>query len=127
MKSCLITLSSPVNVPLVEEEPFLGLGQVYVYVLVDAADHEYLVIVAHWLGPEELFRLLERAFHALDLTNLRVQREAVRNPAVVSAEDQNLRVIEWEATHRVAGRPVVFTVDEYDRLPPLLFQIAITI
>ena len=65
-------LSSPVNVPFVEEEPFLGLGAVDMYVLIDAANDEEFVIVADWLSSVELLRLLKRAIHALDLANFRV-------------------------------------------------------
>ena len=83
-------LSSPVNVPFVEEEPLFGLWQVDVHVLVDAANDEDLVVVAHRLRSEELLWLFQAALHALDLAHLCVQREAVADPAVVSAEDQDL-------------------------------------
>lgn len=95
-------LSSPVNVPFVKEEPFFGLWQVDMHVLVDAADNKDLVVVAHRLRSEELLWLFQAAFHALDLANLCVQREAVTDPAVVTAEDQDLRVVKREASHSVA-------------------------
>jgi len=95
-------LHSPVDVPFVKEEPFLGLGQVDVDILVDTADHENLVIVSDWLGAEEFLRLSQRAFHALNFTNLGVKCEAVGNPAIVTTKDHDLRVIKREAAHGVA-------------------------
>ena len=73
------------------------------YVLVYATNDEDFVIVADWLCPEKLLRLLERAIHALYLAHFRVQGEAVGNPAVVTSEDQYFRVVEWEAAHGVTG------------------------
>ena len=99
----LIYVCSPVDVPFVEEEPLLSLGQVHVNVLIDASDDENLVIVANGLSAEELLRLPQRALHALNLANLRVQREAVRDPTVVAAEDHDFRVVEREAAHSVAS------------------------
>ena len=119
--------SSPVNVPFVEEEPFFGLGKVDVDILVDAAHNEYLVIIAYWLGAEELFRLFERAIHALDLILLGVEGKAIRDPSIVSAKDQNLAIVQCEATHGVAGTPVVFTVDEIDHFPSLAIKFSAAI
>ena len=108
---------SPVDVPFVEEEPLFGLGQVNVNVLIDAADAEYFVVVSDGLCAEKLFRFLQAAIHALDLAYFCVQQEAVRDPTVVTTEDQNLLIIQWEASHRVTGRPVVFTIDVQDWFP----------
>ena len=63
---------SPIDVPLVEEEPFLGLGAVDMYILINATNDEEFVIVSDWLCSVELFRLLEGAIHALYLTHFRV-------------------------------------------------------
>ena len=118
---------SPVNVPFVEKEPLFGLGKIDVDIFVDAADDEEFVVIADGLGSEELFWLLERAFHAFDLSNLGVESEAVRDPTVVSSKDQDLRIIECEATNSISGRPVVLAVDKNDWLPLLLIQITIPV
>jgi len=96
-------------------------------VLVDTADNENFVVVANWLSSEKLFRLLKGALHSFDLTNLGVESEAVRNPAVVASEDKNLRVIEREAAHGVSGRPIVLTVDKDNWLPLLLVKVAVSV
>lgn len=97
------------------------------HVLVDAANNKNFVIVANRLRSEKLLRLLKRAIHTLDLANFCIEREAVRYPAIVTSEDQNFGVVEREATHRIAGRPVVFAVYEDHRLPLLLFEVAIAV
>ena len=66
------SLSSPVDVPLIEKEPLLGLREVDVNVLVDAADDEHFVIVANGLRAEELLRLPERAFLANDFPDFSI-------------------------------------------------------
>lgn len=119
--------ASPVDVPLVEQEPFLGLGKEHVHVLVDAPDNEDFVVVRDRLGTEELFGLLERKVHTLHLVRLRVEREAVTDPSIVSTEDQDLLVVEWEAAHRIASAPVALTVGELDRLPTCLEQVVASI
>ena len=63
------------------------------HVLVKTTHDEDLVIVTHWLCPEELLWLLQRAFHPFDLTALRVKIKAVRDPSVVSSKDQDLLVV----------------------------------
>ena len=68
---------SPVNVPFVEQEPFLCLGQVHMDILIDTTNCKNLVVVSHGLCTEELFRLPERAFHTLNLANLRVKSETI--------------------------------------------------
>ena len=72
------------------------------HVLVKTAHDEDFVVVAHWLGPEKLLWLFERALHPFDLAALGVEREAVRDPSIVSAKDQDLLVVEGKATHGVA-------------------------
>ena len=73
------------------------------HVLVQAAHDEDFVVVAHWLGPEEFLRLLERAFHPFDLTALGVEREAVRNPSIISSKNQDLLIVKSKATHGISG------------------------
>ena len=75
------------------------------HVLVEASHDENLVVVTNWLGAVELLWFLERAIHSLDLATLCVKREAVRNPSVVSAEDQNFLVVESKAAHSITWRP----------------------
>lgn len=83
--------SSPLDVPLLEQEPLLGLDAEDMQVLVEAPDDKYLLVVAHGLGAEELLRLLEAALvHPQDHVGLRVEVEAVADPAVIAAEDQDL-------------------------------------
>jgi len=119
--------SSPVHIPLVEQEPLLRLGQVNVNVLVDAAHDKYLVVIADGLRAEELLWLFQGTVHAFDFANLCVQREAVRDPAVVAAENEDLGVIQGEAAHSVASRPVVLAVYKDYGLPLLLFQVAVAV
>ena len=97
------------------------------HVLVNAANTKDLVVVSDGLRAEELLWLFQAALHALNLTHLRVQREAVRDPAVVTAKDQYLRIVQREAAHSVARRPIVLPIDEDHRLPLLLVQIAIAV
>ena len=63
------------------------------HVLVEASYDENLVVVADWLGAVELLWFFERAIHSLDLTTLCVKREAVRDPSVISAKDQDFFVV----------------------------------
>ena len=97
------------------------------HILVNAANTKDLVVVSDGLCAEELLWLFQAALHALNLTHLRVQREAVRDPAIVTAKDQYLRIVEREAAHSVSRRPVVLPIDEDHRLPLLLVQIAIAV
>ena len=97
------------------------------HVLVDAADDEDLIVVADGLRAEEFLWLLQGALHALDLAQLRVEREAVRNPAVVAAKDEDFGVVEREATHGVARRPVLLFVSKHHRLPLLLLQVTVAV
>lgn len=75
------------------------------HVLVEASHDENLVVVADWLGAVELLWFFERAIHSLDLTTLCVKREAVRNPSVISTEDQNFLVVESKAAHGITRGP----------------------
>ena len=97
------------------------------HILVNAANTKDLVVVSDGLCAEELLWLFQAALHALNLTHLRVQREAVRDPAIVTAKDQYLRIVEREAAQSVSRRPVVLPIDEDHRLPLLLVQIAIAV
>ena len=71
-------------------------------VLIDAADDENFVVVADRLRAEELLWLLEGALHAFDLAHFCVQGEAVGDPTVVAAENQDFGVVQGEAAHGVA-------------------------
>ena len=97
------------------------------HVLVDASHNEDFIIVAYRLSPKELLWLLKTALHAFNLANLGVEREAVADPAIISTKDQNLRVVEREAAHSVASRPIVLSIDVDDRLPLLLLKVSVTI
>ena len=97
------------------------------HVLVDAANDEDLVVVPYGLRSEELLRLLQTTLHALNLPTLRVQCEAVADPAIVTSEYKNLRIIEREATHGVTCRPVILSVDVDYGLPFLLLQVTVAI
>lgn len=60
------------------------------HVLVEVSEHEHLIVVAHRLALEELLGLLEGRLMLLDLVGLFIEHEAVRDPAIVTAEDKNL-------------------------------------
>ena len=88
-------------------------------ILVDAADHEDLLVVLNGLRTEELLWLFQRTLATLDLVRLRIEREAVADPAIVATEDENFLVVQREAAHRVTSAPVVLTVCELHLLPLL--------
>ena len=96
-------------------------------VLVDAANNEDLLVVLNRLGAEEFLGLLERAIVPLHLILLCVECEAVADPAVVSAEDEDFLVVEWEAAHGVAGTPVVLAIGELDWLPARLEKVVASV
>ena len=97
------------------------------HILVDAAKDEELVVVPHGLAPIELLGLLQRALLFLDLALLCVEHEAVRDPAVVSSEDEDLGVIESKAAHGVSRTPVALATTDLKRLPALLIEVRVSI
>ena len=59
------------------------------HVFVEVAKHEHLVVVSHGLAFEELLGLLESSLVLGDFVGLSIEHEAVRDPAVVAAEDKD--------------------------------------
>lgn len=94
------------------------------HVLVDATDNKDLFVVLDGLGTEKLLGLLERAFTPLHFVLLDVECVAITDPAIVSAEDKDLFIVESEAAYRVACAPVVLTVGELDGFPASLEEVA---
>lgn len=112
---------SPFNVPLLEQEPLLRLYTEDVQVLVQAADHEYLLVVLNWLSSEKLLRFLKAALiHPQNHIGLRIEVEAVADPAVVAAKYEDLGVIQGKRAKRVTRRPRIILVHDRHRLPLLL-------
>jgi hypothetical protein len=92
-------------------------------VLVKVAEDEDLVVVADGLALEEFLGFLERRLVLLNLVGLRVEYEAVGDPAVVPAKYQYLRVVhELEAAEGVAGRPLLVLINQRHELPLLILQ-----
>ena len=73
------------------------------HVFVDAADDEEFVVVSNRLSSEKFFRFLQGTFHSFDLSDLGVKSETIRYPAIVSSENQNLRIVESKATDCVTS------------------------
>lgn len=122
-----LSFKSPVHKPLFEQEPFLNLGGVHVHVSIKTAHHENLVVVVDGVGAEELLRLLQGTVLSFNLIRLRVKREAIRNPSLVTSEYQNFRVAVGEGAHGVSGGPGAVLVDELQRFPLLLVQVCIAV
>ena len=114
---------SPVDEPLIEQEPLVDFGCVHVYVFVQTAHHEDLVVVVNWLRSEELLWLLQRALVLLNFIRFRVEAEAVADPALVTAKNQNLSLSQYERANRVTRRPLVVLVDEVELLPSLVVNV----
>jgi len=90
-------MRSPVDKPLVQEEPLLGVGHIHMHVLVEASNQVKFVVVSHWLTPREFFRLAQRrVLKPFDVAGFRVEGESVADPTIVSAEDNDFRVRERE-------------------------------
>ena len=119
--------SSPVDIPFVKEEPFVGLWQVNMNIFIDATDSKHLVVVPHWLTSVEFFRFFEGALSSFNLSTLGIEDKAVTDPTIVSTEHQYLRVIKLEAAKGVSWGPVVVSIDKLNRLPFLFFQIEVSI
>ena len=64
------------------------------HILVKVAEDEDFVVVADGLALKEFLRLLQRRFMLVNLIVLGVKDEAVGDPAVVTAENQDFRVID---------------------------------
>ena len=64
------------------------------HILVQVAEDEDFVIVADGLALKEFLRLLQGRFMLVNFIGLSVEDEAVGDPAVVTAEDQDFRVID---------------------------------
>ena len=93
------------------------------HILVDASNRENLFIVSDRLTSVEFLRLLQRAFCALYLSALSIQHEAVTDPSIVTAKDQDLRIIQRETSHSIPWRPIIVPIHEADGLPSLLIQL----
>lgn len=93
------------------------------HVAVEAADNKYLFVVVHGLRAEELFGLLEGTLLALHFVALRIVDKAVRDPALVAAEDQDLAFVQGEAAHGVPGGPGVILRSHLQRLPLLVLKL----
>ena len=107
----MLSVKSPVHEPFLEEEPLFDLWSVDVDILIEATNHEDLFIVVDWVSSEKFFWLLQWAFLPFNLIRLRVKREAVRNPSLVTTEYQNLGVAVSKGTHSVSGRPSAILID----------------
>ena len=114
---------SPVDEPLIEQEPLVDFGRIHVHVFVQTSHHEDLVVVVNWLRSEELLWLLQRALVLLNFIRFRVEAEAVADPALVTAKNQNLSLSQHERANRVTRRPLVVLVDEVELLPPLVVNV----
>ena len=66
-------------------------------IFVEASDHEYLFVVADWLGAEEFFWLFQWAFsHSFYFIGLCIEIEAIADPAIITAENEDFRIIKSE-------------------------------
>ena len=124
---CVYVSNSPVHVLLVQHEPALSFWQKHVHILVNWPNCENLVIMPHWLASKEFFRFFQSTIHALNLTRLRIQQETVGNPAIISAKDQNFRLVQWERTNGVPCHPEAFFVCNCDWLPLSFFKVSATV
>ena len=114
---------SPVDVPFVKHEPFLCLEREDVHILVQVAEDEDFVIVADGLALKEFFWLLQGRFMLVNFIGLSVEDEAVGDPAVVTAEDQDFGVIDQrEAAQGVTCGPLLVLVYQRYNLPFLIFE-----
>ena len=93
------------------------------HILVDTSHCEYLFIVSDRLTSVEFLGLFQGAFSALNLTALGIQDKAVTDPSIVASKDQDLRIIQWETSHRIPWRPVVVSIHEAHGLPSLLVEL----
>ena len=82
------------------------------YILIKASNTEYFVVVMDRTRLKELLWLLEGTLHPLDLVCLSVETEAIRDPALIPAKDQDFSIIESKATHSVSRRPVTLSVND---------------
>ena len=92
-------------------------------IFVNTANNEYFFVVLNWFGSEELLRFLQRAFIALNLISFRVKCEAIGNPAVVAAENENLLIVKGEAAHGISSTPITLTVCKLNLLPSLVHKV----
>lgn len=92
------------------------------HVLVEEAEAEDLIIVLNGLASEELLWLLERAVQLLDFIRVLREYEAVGDPAVVTAEDYNFRVVQAKTAQRVPRGPQSVFIDELYLFPFLLLN-----
>lgn len=98
------------------------------HVLVETSDCENLLVVLDRLSAEEFFGLLETAvFHAGNRIRLSVQAVAIRNPAVVTAENDDFSVVQSKRAQSVTRRPGVVLVDKRHWFPLLLLQLHVAI
>lgn len=92
-------------------------------IFVEVTKNEDLVIVANRLTLEKLLRLLKCCLMLVNFVRLCVEYEAVGDPAVVSPENQDLRiVVHREAAQGVSRRPLLVLVDKRYHLPLLILE-----
>lgn len=93
------------------------------HILVQVAEDEDFVVVADRLALKEFLRLLQGRLMLVNLIGLGVEDEAVGDPAVVTAEDQDFRVInQREAAQGVTCGPLLVLVYQRNNLPFLIFE-----
>lgn len=93
------------------------------HIFVKVPENENFIVVADGLALKELLRLLQGCLMLVNLVGLGVEHEAVGDPAVVTAEDQDFRVIdEGEAAQGVSRGPLLVLVYKWHNLPFLIFK-----
>lgn len=97
------------------------------HILVQTPNHKHLVVVVHRVRSKEFLWLFKRTVLALDLVRLRVEAEAVRDPALVPSKDQNFAVAQRKAADSVTWSPLGVFVDKVQLLEFLFVQIGIAI
>lgn len=97
-------------------------------IFVQTANNKDLFVVLDRLGPKELFWLLQATLvHSQDHVAFSVEIETIADPTIVTAKNQNFRIVQSKRSKCVPWWPRIVFIYNRNRFPLLFVKVSITV